>query len=467
MRSKQPTTRHGAHEPTEETSLPRAVRLVSVEARSCAFDAVPPTRSTAQHFQPPGVSRLFQAPGRQPIRATTAKARSARIARRVVSGAVALAVCVGLYIRFADTAAQPAVHYTTANCERGAIYARVIGTGVLSAVGTVSVGTPVSGRIESLRADYGEHVKKGEVIATLEPSAFRLAVAQANAELAAAVAGLQSAKAREMSAETAFESARDLNAEGFLPGAEYEQARANLTFSRADSVAGRASVKRARAALDRAALDLKNTTIVAPIDGVVISRDVNVGEPVATGPAVPTLLFTLAEDLTRMQLDTPVAERDVGNLRVGMPVTFTVAAQPSRRFAGSVRQIRDEPRRRFDVVTYDAIVDVENVDRVLKPGMTASVTFPYAERAAALRIPTSALNFEPDRSVLALMTDAGTAAPRQADERTVWVLRREQALPVSIRIGIADGAWTEVTGGDIQPGDRAIVGATLNAEPIP
>jgi HlyD family secretion protein len=192
----------------------------------------------------------------------------------------------------------------------------------------------------------------------------------------------------------------------------------------------------------------------------VISRDVNVGEAVAIGPAVPTLLFTLAEDLSRMQLEMPVAERDVGKLREGMPVTFTVPPQPSRTFAGSIRQIRDEPRRRFDVVTYDAVVDVEKVDRVLKPGMTARVTFTYAERAAVLRIPTSALDFEPDRAVFALMTDAGMAAPQLADERTVWVLRREQVLPVSIRIGIDDGAWTEVTGGDLQPGDRAVVGAT-------
>jgi len=201
---------------------------------------------------------------------------------------------------------------------------------------------------------------------------------------------------------------------------------------------------------------------VSPIDGVVISRNVDVGQTVAAALQAPTL-FTIAQDLTRMQVDTNVAEADIGKIREGMPVTFTVDAHPDRTFTGRVRQVRDNAQTLQNVVTYDAVVDVENTERLLKPGMTANASFIYSERADALRVPNAALRFKPEPAVLASMTDAGISPTRKSDQRTLWVLRAGRALPVSIGAGITDGSWTEVLDGDVVTGDRAIVEATLEA----
>jgi HlyD family secretion protein len=401
-------------------------------------------------------------PGAQETRPNTTSRPKRRVVVRSAIGVVALLAVAWLGMRFVSSPAEPPVRYQTLAVDRGNVRAKVNASGALSALVTVSVGSQVSGRIETLRKDFGSRVTKGEVIATIEPAVFRAAAAEANATLAAAVAAVERAGARRFNAEQQFERARDLHAEGLVTGAQYEEAEANLRVARADLAVAEANVKQARAGRDQAEQNLRFTTIVSPIDGVVISRNVDVGQTVAAALQAPTF-FTIAQDLTRMQVDTNVAEADIGKIRAGMPVEFTVDAHPDRTFTGRVRQVRDNAQTLQNVVTYDAVVDVDNGERLLKPGMTANVTFAHAERSNVLCVPNAALRFKPDASVLSAMTDAGVAAKARRDERTLWVLRTGRAVPLAVRIGITDGTSTEIVEGDVHAGDRVIVEATVEA----
>lgn len=351
-----------------------------------------------------------------------------------------------------------ALRYQTAAIDRGPIAAKVTANGTLSALVTVRVGSQVSGRIQSLRADYGSHVVAGQVIASIEPSLLRAAAAQANANYRAALAGLERAKAQELNATRQFERTTLLKREGLTTGAEYDTAEAARGVARAELGVARSNIEQARAARDQADLNLRYTTIVSPIDGIVISRDVDVGQTVAAALQAPTL-FTIAQDLTRMQVDTNVAEADVGKIREGMPVEFTVDSYPGQRFPGKVRQVRDNAQTVQNVVTYDAVVDVANPERLLKPGMTASVVFVYAEKPDALRVPNGALRFRPDPATLALL-GAAPKAPGLANERNIWILRDGHAAPRTIRIGISDGVTTEVVEGALHVKDAVVLEAT-------
>jgi len=352
------------------------------------------------------------------------------------------------------------VSYETVTVDRGPLAAKVTATGTVSALVTVLVGSQVSGRIESLNADFGSQVHKGQTIATIEPSLFRAAAAQARANHVSARAAVARAHAHTALAEKELTRAKRLLAESLVSRAEYDTAEATLAAAQADEAAAVAGVSQAQAALEQTQLNLRYTTIVSPIDGIVISRSVDVGQTVAATLQAPTL-FTIAQDLTRMQVDTNVAEADVGKIRPGMNVTFTVDAYPARSFAGVVRQVRDNATTLQNVVTYDAVIDVDNSERLLKPGMTASVTFTYATRDDVLRVPNAALRFKPDPATLAIM---GAAPPRslRPDERAVWVLRGERATAEPVKIGISDGTSTEVVSGDLRPGERVVSEASAS-----
>jgi HlyD family secretion protein len=373
--------------------------------------------------------------------------------------------------RFFTSREATPVHYETAAVDRGRIDAKVTATGTVSAIVTVQVGSQVSGRIDKLFVDWSSPVKKGQVVATIEPSFFRAAAQQARATYAAARAAVDKAKAQAVEAERTYARSQKLLHEGLASQADVDVAEGNALAARADVAAQEASVLQARAALDQAMLNLGYTTIVSPIDGTVISRNVDVGQTVAAALQAPTL-FTIAQDLTKMQVDTNVAEADVGKLREGMAVTFTVDAYPGRPFAGRVRQVRDAAQTVQNVVTYDAVIDFDNDQHLLRPGMTASVTFVYADRADALRLPNGALRFKPDAATVAAMTGApaakGKAAPPKApppaaDERVAWVLRGGKAVEVPVRVGITDGTTTEVVSGDVREGDVAVTEAVADA----
>ena len=357
----------------------------------------------------------------------------------------------------------PLVQYETVGIDRGPIAAKVTATGTVSALVTVIVGSQVSGRIAALDADFGSQVKKGQTIASIDPSLFQAAVAQARANNASARAGVVRAHAHAVQADKDFAHAKALLVNGLISRTDYDAAEAALAAAKADETAANAAVSQTQAALDQAELNLHYTTIISPIDGIVISRNVDVGQTVAATFQAPTL-FTIAQDLTRMQVDTNVAEADVGKVQPGMKATFTVDAYPSRAFEGTVRQVRDNATTIQNVVTYDAVVDVANPEQLLKPGMTASVTFTYATRADVLRVPNGALRFKPDAATLKLMHGVPPAALRP-DERVVWVLRGEDAKPEVLKIGISDGITTEIAGGEVHPGDRAVVEARPTTPP--
>src|SRR5512136_479710 len=292
------------------------------------------------------------------------------------------------------------LQFETAKVEKGRVVAKVTASGLLSAIVTVQVGSQVSGRIAALHADWNSPVKKGQLIAKIDPALYQASVDQARANLAAAQGNLAKAKvqavdARRQAARQMELAARKLNAQ-----ADLDTALANADAADAQVAALEGNVAQTRAALQSAEVNLAYTNIVSPTNGTVISRNVDVGQTVAASLQAPTI-FVIAEDLAKMQVDTSVAEADVGRLRPGMAATFTVDAYPSEVFRGVVRQIRNAPQTVQNVVTYDAVIDVENPELKLKPGMTANVTFVYAEKEDVLRVPNAALRFKPPPGLLA------------------------------------------------------------------
>ena len=422
----------------------------------------------------------------------------------LVLAVVLVAGGVAAWYGFRGSRPKSAVRYETAKVERGRVVGRVTATGTLSALVTVQVGSQVSGRIQKLFVDFNSPVKKGQVIATIDPAMFKAAVEQARANNMAAQGNLARARAQAEDAKRQFERSRELFERKLIAPAERDTAESNATAAAAQVEALRGAVEQARASLNQAVINLRYCTIISPIDGTVISRNVDVGQTVAAALQAPTL-FTIAEDLRKMQVDTNVAESDVGRLHAGLTATFTVDAYPAERFHGVVRQIRNAPQTVQNVVTYDAVIDVANTDLKLKPGMTANVTFTYADRTNVLRVPNAALRFKPPPGMLAVMngpgaggpgegapppgktpgqvgtavgagpasaptgagaaatTQAGARAPRDRgkelgpDRRVAWVLRDDKPAKVRLRIGVSDGSFTEVLEGDVKEGDQVIL----------
>jgi HlyD family secretion protein len=387
--------------------------------------------------------------------------------KRKLGWIVAGLVVAGGAVFFAarPSAPPPAAKYETTEVTRGPVVARVTASGTLSPLVTVQVGTQVSGRILHLFADFNSAVTKGQVVAKIDPQLFQAAVEQQRANHAAARANLAKAKAQAVDARKQYERAKRLVAAKYVPEADVDTAEATLNVALAQIDAASGALQQATAAMRQAEVNLEYTTIVSPIDGVVISRNVDVGQTVAAALQAPTL-FTIAQDLGKMQVHCNVAEADIGRLAAAMPVTFTVDAWPSERFAGVIHEVRNSPQTIQNVVTYDAVIDVENPDLKLKPGMTANVTFVVADREDALRIPNAALRFRPPPD----MAKALTAEPRGTgtlDRRTAWLLRDDAPVPVALKVGITDGTVTEVLDGDLKAGDRVVTDVTGDARADP
>jgi len=368
-----------------------------------------------------------------------------------------LAVLVSGVIVYASSGRRgPDLHFESAPVDRGRIVARVSAPGTLSALVTVQVGSQVSGRIEAVFIDFGSPVTKGQVIAQMDRQMFQAAVEQARGHRAAAKANLTRAEAQAEEAGRQLQRTNFLSARGLVSRAEAETRQAEYEAQNAGVAAARGRVAQARAAQHQAEVSLACSTIVSPINGVVISRNVDVGQTVAASLQSPTL-FTIAENLRKMQVDTAVSEADVGKLRAGVAASFTVDAYPDERFQGVIRQIRDAARTVQNVVTYDAVVDVDNPDLELKPGMTANVTFVYAERADVLRLPSAALRFRPPPSLLDHRETADGA--RGSGRRSVWVLRGATPMALPVEVGISDGRYVELLAGDLREGDALVTDA--------
>jgi HlyD family secretion protein len=329
----------------------------------------------------------------------------------------------------------------------------------------------VSGRIVELFADYNSQVKKGDVIARIDPSLLESDKSRANANLKSARASLTRSNADRDNARLIYERTKQLVKDGVVAQEELETSFTAYTSAKANAEAAAAAVAVAAAAIETAATNLTYTTIVSPIDGVVISRDVSVGQTVAASLSAPTV-FTIAEDLKAMEVHTSVAESDIGQLKPEMKVTFTVDAYPNDRFRGTVFQIRNAATTLQNVVTYDAVVRVENDQLKLRPGMTASASFIVEDKRDALLVPNAALRFTPaDPALAALAPTSKTGkGKRSVDEtdkkseapptRTVWQLVDGKPAPVQIQIGISDGTNTEVVAGELVEGALIITGSS-------
>jgi HlyD family secretion protein len=398
--------------------------------------------------------------------------------RTKIAAAVALVLAAtgGVAWRWAGSSSPKSeFKLETAKLERGRIVAKVTATGTVSALVTVLVGSQVSGRVAELRADFNSPVKRGDLIAKIDPQLFQAAVEQARANLQAAQGNLARARAQAVDAQRQADRARALADKKLIAQADLDTAQSNAEALAAQVQAAEGSVAQSRAALHQTEVNLGYTDIRSPINGVVISRSVDVGQTVAASLQAPTI-FTIAEDLKKMQVDTSVAEADVGRLEPGMAAIFTVDAYPSQVFKGTVRQIRNAPQTVQNVVTYDAVIDVENPDLKLRPGMTANVTFIYAEKEDVLRVPNAALRFKPPPGLLAEngARGSGNAAarpegaraggarpdgqrgPETLDRRTVWVLKEGRPTPIRVRTGISDGSATELVEGELQAGSEVI-----------
>ncbi|MGZ3479398.1 MAG: efflux RND transporter periplasmic adaptor subunit [Myxococcaceae bacterium] len=368
------------------------------------------------------------------------------------------------------------LQYQTVAVVKGPVLARVTATGILSAVVTVQVGSQVSGRIAKLNADYNSTVKKGQLIAEIDPALFEANLAQSKANVLAAEGQLKQAEANVLAAQRTYERDKPLRASNLIAQADLDTAETTLQAAQASVVAARGQLAQARAQLTQSEVNLAYTKILSPIDGTVISRSVDVGQTVAASLAAPTI-FTLAGDLQKMQVDTSVAEADVGKLSPGMEATFVVDAFPDQRFRGTIRQIRNAPQTQQNVVTYDAVIDVGNPDLKLRPGMTANVTVVYADRQDVLRVPNASLRFRPPPEMLAALgrasatpgrvagRDGGgggargaTSADASAAGRSLWILRDGKPVPVQVTVGVSDGTFTEVVSGPVQAGDAVLTG---------
>ena len=379
-----------------------------------------------------------------------------------------------------------------ARVERGDVTGRVTATGTLSALVTVQVGSQVSGRIAEIYADFGQRVKKGQVIARLDRRMFEAQAEQGRANQEAAVGDLAKARAQSEEAERKLQRSQALAAQNLISKAELDTAVTGDKAARAAVAAATGNRSQAAAGYHQAQVNLGYTTIVSPINGIIISRNVDVGQTVAASLQAPTL-FTIAEDLGKMQVHAAVSEADVGRLEPGMTATFVVDAYPERRFKGVIRQIRDAPQTLQNVVTYDAVVDVDNADARLKPGMTANVTFVYAERKGVLRIPTAALRFRPPEDLVAgaargdaiggkkkkkhkaekeaaaatlsaAPAPASTGSASTAAPKAVWVLDGDKLKEVQVEIGVSDGSKVEVRNGALGEGDTLVTDAVAKGE---
>jgi HlyD family secretion protein len=311
---------------------------------------------------------------------------------RVLVGAVAvLAVAAVVALR----ARKAEARYVTAAVDRGDVAEVVGATGTVQAVTTVQVGSQVSGTIQSLHADFNTVVKKGRVIARLDPSLFDARLGQAKANLVAAQANVEKSRSAVDDAKQKYERARELAAESLLPQSDLDTAKANYDGAVAQVKANEAAVRQAQANVNQAQVDLDHTIITAPIDGIVIQRSVDVGQTVAASFQAP-VLFVIANDLQRMQVNASIDEADIGRVRPGQDVTFRVDAYPDRTFDGRVEQVRLQPTTAQNVVTYNTIITVENPEQRLMPGMTATVSVIVQSAQNALRVPTAAIRFRPE-----------------------------------------------------------------------
>ena len=358
-----------------------------------------------------------------------------------------VAIAAGTWWGFAN---RNTVHYVTAPVALGTVTRTVTATGTVNPELTIIVGAAVSGVIQNLYCDYNTQVKKGQVCARIDPRPYQSVVDQNKAELAIAKAQLEKDKANETYTKLALNRYANLIqthavSQDVFDNAQnaHDQALAQIAFDEA-------TIQQRQAALDAAQVNLDYASIVSPVDGTVVSRNVTVGQTVASSFQTPTL-FLIATDLARMEVDANVSESDIGGIKLGDKATFTVDAYPKRTFEGTVTQVRQSPQTVQNVVTYDIVVSVDNSDLTLMPGMTAASRIIVDQRKDVTRVPNQSFRYLPK-------SHAGAA---RSDHAQVWVLRDGQPVAIPVVTGLDDDSFTEIVSGDLKLGDPVITAELL------
>lgn len=407
-------------------------------------EILPPGSSsaTAPSSSSPSSSHAHRLPASLPLLSSR---RTGRRLSWFISILTLLAI-VGIGAWYWWTAGAPPVQYKTALVDRGPITSIVTATGTVNPVVSVQVGSQVSGKITQLMADFNSVVTKGHVLATIDPQPFQARVSQARASLKSGRGNLAKAKNMVNQRKLELDRMTTLLRQQFVSQADLDLAATNFRDAKAQVEVAQAQVDQAVATLASAELDLGYTMIYSPVNGIVVSRNVDVGQTVAASFQTPTL-FVIAQNLTQMQVDTNVSESDIGGVAEGKPANFRVDAYPKQFFEGAVTQVRNAPISIQNVVTYDVVITVDNRELKLKPGMTANVTIVTDKKDNPLRVPNGALRFR----MPAVTVD------RKVTQ--VWVMDQgKQVRQTAVTTGIADSLFTEITEGTLKEGDTVILG---------
>lgn len=362
-----------------------------------------------------------------------------------------LGVIAWLFIPAAEEDTAPP--YDFVKIKRGVLKATVSATGALNPIITVQVGSQVSGTIQSLSADFNSRVSKGQVIAQIDPSIYKARLAEASSNLKSAQASLDKHAVEVLDAKRQLKRVEDLYQQKLVSESEVEAARFAHEAATVEHRVKEAAVAQATAARERERVNLDYTTIYAPIDGVVISRDVDVGQTVAASLQAPTL-FTIAQDLTAMQIEADVDEAFIGMIKEKQPVSFSVFAYQKRLFQGQVVQVRLQPKIEAGVVKYNCIIHVDNADLALKPGMTATVSIQVAKRDNVLKVPNAALRYVPQWPAERLQKLRASLKPNNG---VLWIEKDEQLTPITVTLGVAGEEETEVISDALHEGLQVVV----------
>ncbi len=389
-------------------------------------------------------------------------ANRTRTGRRLVIGVAAVIAAAGLTAGALHAKrSEPGDRIFSTPLSRGDVTQSVVAAGTLDAVTTVQVGTQISGAVSQLNADFNSIVHTGEVLARLDPSLYQAQLQQAQANLAGAEANATRLETAVALASTTLTRDEELSRKQLITQADLDSARTALRSTQSQVASAQASVVQARAALNQATLNLDKTIITSPINGIVIARNVDVGQTVAASLQAPTL-FVIAADLKNMQVQATIDEAEVGRIAAGQPVTFHVEAYPDETFHGVVSQMRLNPTVDQNVVTYTAIIAVPNEALELKPGMTATVSIEVAHAADVLRAPAAALRFKPTPDILASLgapglATSGTSLPAPAaGQGRLWIDDNGRLTPVLVRTGVNDGTTVEVSGDGLTEGTAIV-----------
>ena len=344
------------------------------------------------------------------------------------------------------------VDYVSVPVAKGPVTRTVTATGTVNPELTIIVGTAVSGIIKELSCDYNTEVKKGQVCAKIDPRPYQSVVDENAANLAVAKAQLEKDTANLTYVQLALGRAATLLPSHAMSQDAYDSAKSNYDQALAQITFDEATIQQRQASLDAAHVNLDYTSIVSPVDGTVVSRNVTMGQTVAASFQTPTL-FLIATDLTRMVVDASVSESDIGGIKLGNKATFTVDAYPKRTFAGTVTQVRQSPQTVQNVVTYDVVIGVTNSDLTLMPGMTAASRIVIDQRVDVIRVPNQAIRYSP-KAVAGAVHSGGSG---------IWVLRDGTPMPIPVVTGLDDDSFTEIVSGDVKPGDLAITAEQVAA----